>query len=109
MGYFAEIDSNTVVSVIVAPSKEWCEQNIGGHWEQTYKEETPRRYARVGWEFLDANIVANITRDDFIMPSPHPSWVINGNVVWEPPIEYPDDEGNIYVWDEDTINWLKIT
>jgi hypothetical protein len=33
MSYFAELDSQQVVKrVIVADSKVWCEQNLGGVW-----------------------------------------------------------------------------
>jgi hypothetical protein len=31
--YFAELDNNEIVKrVIVADSKEWCEQHLGGVW-----------------------------------------------------------------------------
>jgi hypothetical protein len=33
MSYFAELDNNNIVKrVIVADSKEWCEQGLGGIW-----------------------------------------------------------------------------
>jgi hypothetical protein len=31
--YFAQLDNNNIVKkVIVADSKQWCEQNLGGIW-----------------------------------------------------------------------------
>ena len=36
MAHFAEVDAdNTVLRVIVADTKEWCENNLGGTWVQT--------------------------------------------------------------------------
>ena len=37
------------------------------------------------------------------------SWVFNDDFcVFEAPVEYPDD-GEIYSWDEETTNWIKVT
>ena len=36
--YFAELDENNIViRVIVANSKEWCEQRLGGIWVQAHE------------------------------------------------------------------------
>lgn len=38
MSYFAELDNeDLVLRVIVADSKEWCEQNLGGTWVQAHE------------------------------------------------------------------------
>jgi outer membrane lipoprotein-sorting protein len=34
------------------------------------------------------------------------SWIFNEETCsFDPPVPYPDD-GNVYVWDEDTITWI---
>lgn len=38
--------------------------------------------------------------------SPYPSWIWNGSS-WQPPIPYPTD-GNTYMWDESTQQWVKV-
>jgi hypothetical protein len=50
MAHFAEIDSNNkVLQVIVADTKEWCEENLGGTWIQTSYNATIRgKFAGVG-------------------------------------------------------------
>ena len=35
MAHFAEIVDGLVVRVIVADTKEWCDENLGGVWVQT--------------------------------------------------------------------------
>lgn len=50
MAHFAEIDSNNkVLQVIVADTKEWCEENLGGTWIQTSYNATIRgKFAGIG-------------------------------------------------------------
>ena len=46
------------------------------------------------------------TRDAFISPKPNfNSWVLNEETcLWEAPIAYPDD-GQKYIWNEETQQW----
>lgn len=45
-------------------------------------------------------------RDAFIPPKVFDSWVLNEDTCrWEAPVPYPDD-GEIYVWDEDSTSWV---
>jgi len=45
------------------------------------------------------------TRDAFIAPKPYASWVLNDDTcLWEAPVAYPDD-GELYIWNEDTTSW----
>lgn len=39
-------------------------------------------------------------------PQPYPSWTWQ-NPRWVPPIPYPEDNENEYVWDEETLSWVK--
>ena len=50
MAHFAEIDSdNKVLRVIVADTKEWCEDNLGGTWVQTsYNANFGGKFAGIG-------------------------------------------------------------
>lgn len=37
---------------------------------------------------------------------PYNSWTWNDTEkMWEPPTEHPQDDGNIYYWDEDSLSW----
>jgi hypothetical protein len=98
MPYFAELnDEKIVLKVIVADSKEWCEENLGGIWIQ-------------GHEPLDvaSNYFYDDERDVFIPPKPFESWVYDAELnKWNSPIPYPDDD-KVYVWNESTQEWDEV-
>ena len=43
--------------------------------------------------------------EKFILVQPFPSWTLNSNNDWQPPVPRP--EGNVY-WDEESLSWLPI-
>jgi hypothetical protein len=116
MAHFAQIDEkNIVLQVIVvadsdcgggkypeadAIGAEFCKKLLGGTWKQTsYNNNFRKRYAGVGYTF-DAD------RDMFIALQPYPSWTLNKDGDWEPPVLPPDD-GKDYLWDEDSNAWVE--
>ena len=111
MAHFAEIDAdNTVLRVIVADTKEWCENNLGGTWVQTsynthggeHPEGRPlhKNYAGIGYHWDGVG---------FYAPQPFPSWTKNADTyLWESPVPYPND-GKVYSWNEDILNWEEVT
>ena len=57
-----------------------------------------KNYAGVGYTY-------DQTRDAFIPPKPYPSWVLNETTcLWEAPVVKPDD-GQKYLWNEETKQW----
>jgi len=57
-----------------------------------------KNYAGVGYTY-DAD------KDAFIPPKIYNSWILNENTcLWEAPILYPND-GQMYVWNEETLSW----
>lgn len=118
MAHFAKIDSNNLVIDIVAlensvmldadnteselKGKEFLNNLLGqANWVQTSRSGGFRKnYAGVGYTY-------DSTRDAFIAPKPFTSWVLDEDTCqWNPPTPYPDD-GNPYVWDEATTQWLQ--
>jgi hypothetical protein len=117
MAHFAEIDeNNTVIRVLVVHNddehrgQEFLADDVGlgGTWVQTsYNTRanvhtdggTPlhMNYAGIGYSWDGTG---------FAEPQPYPSWVLDGNYVWQPPTPMPDD-GNGYYWDEDTTSWIE--
>ena len=113
MAHFAEIGTdNKVLRVIVAETKEWCENNLGGTWVQTSYNTfggehklggTPLRknYAGIGYLY-------DSDRDAFIPPRPFNSWTLNeSSCLWEAPVAMPTD-GKMYTWDEDSVSWKEV-
>ena len=111
MAHFAEIDAdNTVLRVIVADTKEWCESNLGGLWIQTsynthgneHPEGRPlhKNYAGIGYKWDGTG---------FFAPQPFPSWSLNSETyLWEAPVAMPTD-GKPYAWNEADQKWDEVT
>ena len=60
-----------------------------------------KNHAGIGYIY-DSN------RDAFIPPKPYNSWVLNEQTCfWEAPVARPND-GNMYKWNEEILNWELI-
>jgi hypothetical protein len=118
MAHFAQLDSNNVVTqVIVIDNKDtadahgtekeyigaaYCERLFGGTWKQTsYNGNFRKNYAGIGYIYHE-------DIDAFSTPKPYPTWVLNENAVWVPPVSKPND-GHAYNWDETTQTWVEQT
>jgi hypothetical protein len=109
MSHWAEIDNqNKVIRVLVGNNNDpagdegyqWLLDNLGGTWIKTsYNNKIRGIFAGIGYSY-------NVDEDIFVMPQPYPSWIRSGSL-WNAPIQYPND-GDIYIWNEDTLNWIKI-
>lgn len=80
---------------------QFCQETFGGgNWVQTSYNRNFRKY------FAAPGMTYNPTADRFEPAKPYASWVWNETLVaWEPPIAYPDDTENEYVWDEINAQW----
>jgi hypothetical protein len=107
MAHFAEIDENGIVrQVLVVPDQQEhrgqdflaVDLGLGGTWVQTsYNNRIRKQYAGIGFKY-DADA------DVFIAPQPFPSWALDKNHDWQPPVAKPED-GLIYTWNEELLNW----
>ncbi len=110
MAHFAEIKNGVVERVIVADTKEWCENNLGGEWVQTSYNTfggehklggTPlhKNYAGIGYSYDGVG---------FFAPQPYPSWTKDADTyLWEAPTPMPVEEGKRFTWDESTLSWVE--
>ena len=107
MAHWAEIDSNNnVVRVLVGDNNDpngdegyqWLLDNLGGTWIKTsYTGKIRKQYAGIGYKYdPDADV--------FIAPQPYPSWSLDSNHDWQPPVAYPND-GLMYFWNEEAQDW----
>lgn len=111
MAHFAELDSdNLVLRVIVVSNDElvdgdseseakgiaFCQSLFGGRWVQTsYSGKFRKRFAGVGYRYEDQ-------ADAFVAPQPYPSWTLDADCEWQPPVPRPD---GIVAWDEASQAW----
>jgi len=109
MAYFAEIDqTNTVIRVLAVPDdqehrgQEFLanDLNLGGVWIQTsYNDRIRKQYAGIGFTY-DPNA------DVFVRPQPYPSWQLDENHDWRPPVPCPTD--GEYAWNDETQTWDQL-
>ena len=124
MAHYAFINENNIVTEVIVGKDEDDNADLPvgfADWEAWYADfkgqnckrtsyntianthtldGTPFRgnYAGIGYTYDTDN-------DVFIAPKPYDSWIIDEDTwIWEPPTPMPDD-GNMYMWNEDTQSW----
>tara|TARA_B100001939_G_C16938319_1_gene617117 strand:- start:394 stop:816 length:423 start_codon:yes stop_codon:yes gene_type:complete len=123
MAHYAFIDDSGIVTEVITGKDENDSTPEGfDSWEAYYLTKRPEaddckrtsyntlanahrdggdafrgNYAGVGFTYDSVN-------DVFYAPRPYPSWSLDSNWTWQPPIDYPggyEGDGNNYTWDED--------
>jgi hypothetical protein len=118
MAHFAQLDDNNVVTqVIVVANSEllldgvesetkgviFCKSLFGEDtkWKQTsYNGNIRKNYAGIGYTYDVAN-------DYFYAPQPYPSWTLDADAIWQPPVAMPTDD-KMYTWNEETLSWDEV-
>lgn len=105
MAHFAQIDDNNIViRVLVVPDEEEYRGNqylssdllLGGAWIQcSYNGKIRKQYPGQGFSY-------DPVADVFIAPQPYPSWNLDSNHDWQPPVPMPDTPSR---WNEDVQQW----
>lgn len=99
--YFAEINNEGIVQrVIVADSLEWCVENLGGTWKETFMGRPDKNYAAKGVKYHTAT-------DNFEHRKPYPSWVLSEKLEYEAPVKHPGN-GKPYNWDDQNRKWVEL-
>ena len=118
MAHFAQLDDNNIVTqVIVVGNDEllldgvesevkgilFCKSLFGKDtkWKQTSYNGTIRKnYAGIGYTYDAAN-------DYFFAPQPYPSWTLDADAIWQPPVAMPTND-KMYSWNEETLSWDEV-
>jgi len=106
MGYFAEINSDSIVQRVIVADQAFIDSGVVGEsssWVETSEDSNLRKnYAGIGYTYDTA-------RDAFIAPQPFPSWAFSEETCqWVCPVAHPADGKGPYMWDDDVSNWVKI-
>jgi len=125
MAHFAELNSSNEVLQVIVVSNDDVDANGGDlhadaetfvttivphstggvAWKQTsYNHNFRKQYAGIGATY-------DASKDKFISPQPFPSWSLDSNDDWQPPVARPtiteiDSEFVVTSWDEDNQKWL---
>jgi hypothetical protein len=107
MAHFAQINEDGIVLqvLVVANDQEHRGQEflandlgLSGTWVQTsYNNRIRKQFAGIGFTY-------NSDADVFITPQPYPSWSLDDNYDWQPPVARPEGDED-YVWNETKKNW----
>lgn len=109
MAHYAFLDENNIVTHVIVGIDEteliegeqpeaWYGQFVGQVCVRTsYNNRIRKQFAGIGYRY-DAD------DDVFIAPQPYPSWTLDANHDWQPPIPMPDGKHH---WDEDNQTWVE--
>jgi len=123
MAHYARVKSGIVQAVIVAdesfitsletePDEAWVQTSYntqgGVHYEPNSRTPSADQSKALRKNYATIGHTYDPVRDAFIHLKPYDSWTLNEDTCyWEPPIPAPND-GQMYVWDEATINWSLV-
>jgi hypothetical protein len=116
MAHYAFLDENDIVTEVIVGKNEsnfdW-EQQYGSFRGQACKRTSFNTYGGVHLlggtpfrkNFAGIGFKYDQTRDAFIPPKPHNSWILNETTcLWEAPVAKPTD-GQRYTWNEENQTW----
>jgi len=108
MAHYAFLDANNLVTEVITGKDEteliegldaetWYGNFRGQVCKRTsYNHNIRKQYAGIGFTY-------DAVADEFVAPSPFPSWVLDSNNDWQPPTPKPEGQ---YIWDEESLSWL---
>ena len=120
MAHFAKIEDGVVTNVVVVDNKDigdpdnvrgleaepagiaFCKNLFGDdtEWVQTsFSESFRKTYAGIGMTY-------DSVKDKFIQFNTFPSWKLDENDDWMPPVPVPEDYQEVpYIWDEENLKF----
>jgi hypothetical protein len=118
MAHFAQINKDNFVEQVIVVNNEvlldengneseakgiaFCQSLLGGNWVQTsYSGSFRKNFAGIGYTYDPIN-------NYFFAPQPFPSWTLDADAKWQPPVRMPEGE-TLYQWDETTLSWIAPT
>ena len=119
MAHFAQLDENNVVTQVIVVANEellldgvenetrgimFCKSLLGDdtRWVQTsYNGNIRKNYAGIGYTY-------DPVADHFFAPKPYPSWTLDADAKWQPPVPFPTETGKFFTWDEPTLSWVEV-
>jgi hypothetical protein len=120
MAHFAELDLNNKVLRVVVGCNQDIANNGGEKSEQAaehFKTICPLSENGAKWvqtsynnkfrkTFAAKGFIYDKDKDIFIKEQPYPSWTLDSDNNWQPPVPKPIGP-EIYTWDEESLNWVS--
>ena len=112
MAYYAFIDQNNVVIEVISGKDET--ELIDGldpeTWYGNFRNQKCVRTSyngRIRKQFAGIGYTYDPTDDVFIAPQPYPSWTLDSNHDWQPPVSRPAGDA-LCGWDEENQQWVEL-
>jgi hypothetical protein len=110
MAHYAFLDENNIVTEVITGRNENEVVNGVSDWEKyygdfrgqkcvrtSYNAKIRKQYAGVGYRYDEI-------RDEFVRPQPFPSWSLDSNNDWQPPIPRLENTFDCD-WIEESLSW----
>ena len=112
MAHYAFIDENNVVTEVITgiDENELIENLDPETWYENFRNQKCVRTSynnRIRKQFAGIGYTYDQENDVFVVPQPFPSWKLDANFDWQPPIPYPNE--GIWQWNESEGNWHAIS
>jgi len=118
MSHFAKIDENSIVTQVLVIEQDVVDTGLFGDpasfVQTSYNTRGGVHYGQDGQpdggialrgNYAGIGYTYDAVHDVFYAPQPYPSWELDENWLWQPPVAMPKDE-KAYVWDENTKTWM---
>ena len=112
MAHYAFLDQNNIVTEVIPGRNEWEVVDGISDWEEyygnfrgqkcvrtSYNHNIRKQYAGIGYYYDEE-------ADVFVAPQPYPSWTLDTNHDWQPPVARPEE--GYWSWDEDNLQWIQL-
>ena len=98
MPKYAVIENDKVLNTIEAESIEIAESVTG--------------FTCIEYTDEPAEPNGTYVNNRFIKAQPYPSWTLDENFEWQPPVPNPalsnNNSGKLYSWDEESLSWIEL-
>jgi hypothetical protein len=110
MAHYAFLDENNIVTEVITGKDEtelidgldpetWYGNFRGQRCVRTsYNGNIRKQYAGIGFTY-------NEVADVFVAAKPFPSWSLDSNYDWQPPVARPEGD---FDWNENSVSWTPV-
>jgi len=113
MAHYAFLDENNIVTEVIVGRNE--DEVVDGvsDWEEWYGNFRGQKCVRTSFnanirhKFAGKGDFYDEEADVFIAPQPFPSWTLDENYDWQPPVPRPEGD-EMFFWSEDDMAWVKV-
>lgn len=110
MAHYAFLNENNIVTEVIVgiDETELIEGLDPETWYGNFRGQTCKRTSynnRIRKQYAGIGFTYDADADIFISPQPYPSWALDDNYDWQPPVAMPLE--GAWIWDEINLTWTE--